>query len=442
MIKSTIHLQSWLPLGLVLVLLVNQIFAPSPAINFILVLIVALLLVSYIWVRGLAGGVSVTRKRRYGWAQVGDVLQERWTMHNDSWFPVLWAEVREYSNLAGYDASRAVGLGARASHQWISKGVCQMRGIFTLGPLKVTMGDPFGLFRVELHDGHTDTFVVYPGVAALPLLVQPRGVVQGSGRVAMRSLDFTTNAASVRHYAPGDALKRIHWRSTARRSMPGQENLFVKEFDLEPTGDLWIILDMDRRVHAGQGPESTQEYAVTLAASLANQMLRANRAVGLATHNGGPMLIAPQKGHEQLWELLQVLANVYAVAETSITDLLRLCMPVLSRNITVVVITPSSDGAWLHQVATLMAHGVHPSALLLDAQSFGGANGLGGMHGALADLGVESHVIGKGFRFDHINQGEGQEPEFRVLGTGRVVVVKPGQSAAWEPVGTFEREIK
>ncbi len=405
---------------------------------FILIVLMALLLVAFVWARGLARGVSIMRKRRYGWAQVGDVIQERWTMHNDSFIPVLWAEVREFSNLVGYDASRAIGLGGRSSHAWSSRGVCQLRGIFTLGPLRVTMGDPFGLFRVELFDDHTDTFVVYPAVSDLPQMVQPRGFAHGVGRHSLRSLDITTNASSIRNYAPGDALKRIHWRTSARRSMPEQESLFVKEFDLEPIGDAWIILDMDHSVHAGEGPESTQEYAVALAASLANQMLRANRAVGLATHNGGPVLIPPQKGHQQLWELLQVLAGVYAEADMSIAELLRLCLPAVGRNITVVVITPSSDGAWLHELATLMGHGVHTSAVLLDAASFGGQNGSEGIHGALADLGVEAYVIDKSFRFVPTVKKGRQDPEYKVLGTGRVIRVNPTEEAEWVPVGLSE----
>jgi uncharacterized protein (DUF58 family) len=438
MLKSKIHIQSWLPAILVAGLLLFQVFSPARPIMFILVVLVGLLVICYLWVRALGRGVSVVRKRRYGWAQVGDVLQERWVMHNDSRVPVLWAEIREFSNLVGYDASRAVGLGARSSHAWSAQGVCQMRGIFTLGPLVVTMGDPFGFFRVELRDESTDTFVVYPMVAPLPQLVQPRGMAQGNSRTSVRSQNVTTNVSSIRDYAPGDALKRIHWRSTARRSLPGQESLYVKEFDLEPAGDVWIILDMDRNVHAGQGARSTQEYAVNLAASLANQMLRANRAVGLATYNDGPILISPQKGHQHLWELLQVLAGVYAVATLSLSDLLRLCQPALNRNITVAVITPSSDAAWLHDLATLMAHGVHTSALLLDAASFGGTNGMEGMHGALADLGVESHIITSQFRFRPIAHREMQEPEFRVLGSGRVVPAQPREEAEWVPVGVPE----
>jgi hypothetical protein len=120
------------------------------------------------------------------------------------------------------------------------------------------------------------------------------------------------------------------------------------------------------------------------------------------------------------------------------SELLRLCMPAVSRNITVVVITPSSDGAWLHEMATLMAHGVHTSAVLLDAASFGGQDGTRQMHGALADLGVQSYIIDNRFSFAPTIKKERQEPEYRVLGTGRVVVVNPGEDAEWVPVGLAE----
>ena len=55
----------------------------------------------------------------------------------------------------------------------------------------------------------------------------------------------------------------------------------VKEYDREPSGDLWICLDMDAAVQVGEGEESTEEYGVILAASSAAEWLRANRAVGL-----------------------------------------------------------------------------------------------------------------------------------------------------------------
>lgn len=441
MIDIEIKLTSRMPVVAAAVLLILQVFSPSPPVMFASIIIVGVLGVSYLWARQLVGGISLQRQRRYGWAQVGDIIEERFIMHNDGWVPVLWAEVRDFSDLPGYSASRAVGLPARSSTRWTTAGTCERRGVYTLGPIEVTMGDPFGLFDVMLHHNYSETFVVYPPIAALPPLVEPRGMARGAARANIRSLDLTTNASSVRHYVPGDALNRIHWRTTARRSTPGQEEIFVKEFDLEPSGDLWIILDLDASVHAGEDLESTEEYAVILAASLADQMLRANHAVGLITYNDDePVIIPPQKGHQQLWELLRVLAGAHATAQVSLNELLGLFEPVMGRGMSAALLTPSSSPEWIKGLSTLLRRGIHPTGLLLDASTFGGDGDMRGVVGALADLGVVAHIIGQGFRFEHLTQRRQQRPTYRTLGTGRVIVVSPGEEAEWTSLGQGQGE--
>lgn len=437
MVKISIRLTSRIPLVVAGVLLFLQVFSPRPAIMVALLVILGVLGMSYMWARQMAGGVTIQRQRRYGWAQVGDLIEERFILHNDSWFPILWAEVRDHSDLPGYNASRAVGMGAKNTLRWTTAGTAERRGIYRLGPLDVLMGDPFGLFHVTLHHNYSETFVVYPPIAALPRLLEPRGLARGAARTNVRSLDLTTNAASVRPYVPGDALNRIHWRSTARRSMPEQEELFVKEFDLEPSGDLWVILDMEARAHAGEGLESTEEYAVVLAASLAHQMLRDNHAVGLISHDREPLVIRPAKGHQQLWEVLRALAGLHAVAEISLGQVLDLVEPIMGRGMSAALITPSTDPEWLRGLTNLLRRGIHPTALLLDASTFGGDGNTKGIVSFLADLGVSAQVVGQGFHFEKITQPSQQRPVYKVLGTGRVVVMHQGDEAStrWVPVG-------
>jgi len=440
MVERSVRATSRLPLIVAVVLLILQIFSPSKPIKFLLIVDVGMLGVSYVWAQELAKGVSLQRKRRYGWAQVGDILEERWIMHNDAWVPALWVEIVDHGNLKGYSANRAIGLGAHTSLNWTTRGKCETRGVYSLGPVNIRMGDPFGLFEVHISYPHRDTFVVYPAIADVPRLVEPFGIARGAAHANVRSLDFTTNASSVRQYVPGDALKRIHWKTTARRSIEGQEEFFVKEFDLEPSGDLWLVLDMDASVHAGQGKESTEEYAVTLSASLANQLLRDNHAVGLISYDTEPVVIPPQKGHEQLWEILKALAGIHAIATVSLAELLQLFEPALRGRISVALITPSTDPAWVRGVTDLLRDGVHPTGILLDARTFGGDGNVEAIRGILADLGVVAHVLGKGFELRQIGARRRQEPEYKVLGTGRVVVVSPVEPAEWVPVGIGEED--
>lgn len=474
MVKITLRLTSRIPLVALVVLLILQIFSPAPAIQFVLITIVGVLAVSYLWARLLSRGISIRRQRRYGWAQVGDIIEERFILHNDSWVPAIWAEVRDFSDLPGYHAGRAVGIGSQSTARWTTEGVCEKRGIYTLGPLEVVLGDPFGLFQVRLTHDYCDTFVVYPPVASLPQLLEPHGLARGAARTNVRSLDVTTNASSVRNWVPGDALNRIHWRTTAHRSTAEQENIYVKEYDLEPSGDLWIIVDLAAQVHVGEDAESTEEYAVILAASLANQMLRANHAVGMFLYCDEPIVIRPARGPQQLWELLRELAGAHAVCRASFGQVLEQVDPLMGRGISATLITPSADPEWIRGLTALLRRGIHCTALLLDADSFDGRgpaqaneqrpptgqisasgpaqvrghiargaprNGnMQGVLGALADLGVSGHIIRKGFHFELLTQRRQQRPEYKVLGTGRVIVSKTGaqEEAEWVPVGHGE----
>jgi uncharacterized protein (DUF58 family) len=294
------------------------------------------------------------------------------------------------------------------------------------------VGDPLGLFQVTLDHPETQSILVYPPIVHLPTLQLPRGAATGTGRTSQRALEMTTNAAGVRSYAPGDSLSRIHWRTTARMN-----DFMVKTFDLEPSGDLWIVLDLDGAVQAGEDDESTEEYGVVLAASLSSHTLRENRAVGLVAYGTTspatsepeplPILVMPQKGAAHQWRILHALATVRAGGNWPLERVLAEMNQNLGRGTTLAVITPSCDPGWIAGLLTPMRRGVTPTVVLLDPVSFGGEGNVEAVTGLLADLGISSHIISKGMPFrpvmEHKRIGR---PEFKVLkGTGRVIAVEP-----------------
>lgn len=409
--------------------LLFQLMSPARVWLYLWVTLTGLIVIAYLWAREMAGKVTVTRRRRYGWAQVGDLLEERFVLINQSVLPTLWAEIQDQSTLPGYNARRVAAADAGGRNRWTIEGVCRQRGVFTLGPWSVSMGDPFGFFEVTIDHPQTEGFVVYPAVSHLPWLDLPRGTAVGSAPAGSRALELTTNAASVRPYAPGDPLRRIHWLSSVRH-----DALFVKEFDLEPSGDLWVILDLEASVQAGHGERSTEEYGVILAASLANAMLLENRAVGLAAHGAEEVIVVPDKGRDQLWRLLRVLAIVSAQGQRPLNQVIEAVDSSLGRGLTVVVITPSCDPRWPASLLPLMRRGIAVMTVLLDPESFGRQGGIEAtepiaspceaMGRLLADLGVSSHRVDASYHFQPLYRRRRQgRPTYRVGVMGRLIPV-------------------
>jgi uncharacterized protein (DUF58 family) len=410
-----------------------QLVTPNRAWSFLLLGLGGTLGLSYLWARQMAVSLFLTREQYYGWVHVGDLLEERFSVRNDSFLPAIWVEIDDQSDLPGYSARSVRSADGHQTIKWHTEGVCRQRGLFTLGPWQAHVSDPLGLFRVTFDFPETRTILVYPPIVHLPTLRLPRGAAVGAGRTSRRALEVTTNAAGVRAYVPGDSINRIHWRSTARL-----ESLMVKTFDLEPSGDLWIVLDLDAAVQAGQAEESTEEYGVILAASLSNRTLRQNRAVGLVAYGTTaavadqdpeplPTIVLPQKGTAHQWRILQALATVHAGGNWPLERVLTEMDRNLGRGTTLAVITPSCDPAWVASLLPPMRRGVTPTAVLLDPTSFGGQGNVDALTGLLADFGVSSHRIVKGMPFtpvvEHKRIGR---PEYKVLpGTGRVIVVEP-----------------
>jgi uncharacterized protein (DUF58 family) len=430
--RSTVQFRNGWVLGLIAAVLLLQFIVPNRAWIAVLCGMGGAIGLGYLWSRQLAEKVRLTRQQYYGWIHVGDVLEERFELHNDSILTALWVEIDDQSDLPGYTARTVRSAAGQQSIQWRSQGICRQRGLFTLGPCQVRLSDPFGFFRITLTYPETQSILIYPPVVHLPALRLPRGEATGAGRTSRRALDVTTNAASIRQYIPGDSLNRVHWRSTARR-----DSLMVKTFDLEPSGDLWIVLDLDASVQAGEGEESTEEYGIILASSLANQTLHQNRAVGLvaygtmeprdgASPEPRPTIVLPQKGGAQQWRILEALATVHAGGKWPLERVLSEMDRNLGRGTILALITPSCHADWVAGLLPPMRRGVTPTVLLLDPVSFGGEGNVAALMGLLADLGISSHRIERGTPFQPIVEHKRTgPPEFRVLpGFGRVVMVE------------------
>ena len=352
-------------IALATVLVVAAFSTGADFLFFLLYLAILVIGGSYILTRyglsDLEAGFTLDRVQ----AQVGDVLHATYTVRNLSRLPKLWLEVVNPSALPVPLPGRALALEPRAQRSWAARVPLVRRGHFRVDPMSIRTGDPFGFFEASATVGNGATVVVYPKIEILPRWRLPAAYMEGTRARPERALQTTPLVTSIRPYAPGDSFNRIHWKSTAR-----QLELQVKEFDLEQTADLWLFLDLDRSVHAGAGDESTVEYGVRAAASIAARALLENRTVGFTASGKRLALLTPDRGARQQQKIMQLLAGVEADGSDPFVEVLVHGLPRMRRGMTAAVITPSLDHAWIRPLAALRSRGVAPVICLLDAPAF------------------------------------------------------------------------
>jgi uncharacterized protein (DUF58 family) len=352
-------------LGTVLV-----VAAFSTGINFLffLVYLLAALFIGSWWyarrgLRGVRAGYHVLNPR----AQVGEVLQAVYRVDNETRWTKPWVELWNESNLPASLPGRVIGVIPEGSRQWLAKVTLLRRGSYRLGPLKVRTGDPFGLFTTEMTVGQPTSVVVFPKVVSIPNWRLPASPVDGSTPTRRRFEASSPLITGIRPYNHGDAINRIHWLSSVRHG-----ELQVKEFDLEQTADLWLLLDLERAAHAGVGDGASVETAVTAAASIAIQTLSANRAVGLTASARRIHILNPDRGQRVEQKILHLLANVQADGAHPLAEVVLATMPQLRRGMTLCLVTGSTDREWIRALATLRRRGVGVLVVLLERASFVG----------------------------------------------------------------------
>jgi uncharacterized protein (DUF58 family) len=417
------------PLGLLALALVCYLAAQGTSIRLffhLFYLLLALLVGAYGWAWLNLRGLRVERETYTLRSQVGETARERITVRNTWPIPRLWVELLDHSDMPDHGLGFVTYLPAHDRRRWVIRTPCTIRGKFTLGPVTLASGDPFGIFRIERTINQTSEVLVYPQTTPLPGFNLPSAELQGGQETRTRTHYVTPNVANIREYQPGDSLNRIHWRSSARA-----EKLMVKEFELDPTAEVYLVIDMQERVQqrlitaampSSQAEqrqiESTEEYIVQAAAAITRHLLDQNRPVGLVAWGQQRELIPAERESRQLYKILEALAILRAYGAQTLTEVLTAESARFGRNSTLVIITPALDERWVIGLQQLLYRGVRAMVVLVDPQSFGGWKDTLTIQARLAELHVPTYVYKQGANLADL-LGNPANPT-RSVGPGRV----------------------
>lgn len=371
----------------------------------------ALMLISaWIWTRWVAVAVKLDRTSRESRANVGDVFEESYKVQNSSALPAPWIEIANQTTIPFAAGSRLLTLVmGRQKRSYTARTWLTRRGSFRLGPTRITTGDPFGLFTHSKLIAPQETLIVFPMIHEIQKFPSPPGLLPGGQVIRRKSQDITPHAAGIREYVPGDAVKRIHWPTSIRRS-----KLMVKEFEQDPQAEIWIYLDSQKIVHYQRPhqqediplhtmlftkrpklslPPSTLEYSISIAASLAHYFIGQRRAIGYASAGQTLTELPAERSERQEAKILETLAFVEANGSLSIAALVAAQASQLPKRSSIILITPTVRPDLLQAVDDLTMRYLSPIVVLLDAQTFGGPIGTDKLVNSLRERRVPVSVI-------------------------------------------------
>ncbi len=214
-----------------------------------------------------------------------------------------------------------------------------IRGHYPMGPLTVRARDPFGLYLYEV-TLDPDILAVLPRPERIRgTELRPRHVGPWPGTIPSRTSGHGTEFYSLRGYTPGDDMKRINWKASARAN-----RLIVNEMEAERVTDVMLVLDTEVS-HTEASELDLFERSVGGATSMASLLLRQGNRVGLILQGSERGIVPPGFGKRQEKRIIYMLASAKpgkAVIPTSyvVTLLARLMLPAKAQ---IAIISPLLD---------------------------------------------------------------------------------------------------
>ena len=183
------------------------------------------------------------------------------------------------------------------------------RGYYELGQLEIRARETFGLFEQRLRlDGPAPSELFFaPRIIRLvnPIPIRPRQTKVFAGYIPARVGGSGADFYGVRGYQPGDSLRHLNWRATARHS----ETFFTNEFEQERVADVGLILDARRRSLQRAGSNALFDFSLQATAALADAFLTAGNRVSLLVYGSFLDWTLPGYGKLQRERILLALAR-------------------------------------------------------------------------------------------------------------------------------------
>ncbi len=325
------------------------------------------------WQRSSLSEVLYRRRFHYIRAFPGEHFPLKLEIENNKLLPLTWLRVEDpWSEMVAPEGegilapSHILGEGFLTnvfSLRWYQRTNrnymlhFRKRGVYKVGPARLSSGDLFGLFDTQEELGPAEHLTIFPKMIPLKRIVLPPEDPFGEQKSRRHLYEDPNRPIGVREYQPEDSFRRMHWPATART---GQ--LQVKVY--QPISAQVMMLCMNvstfERYWEGVNPE-LMEYMLSVAATLLAYGLEDGYRVGMIsngclTNSDQPFRIPPGRSPQQLAHLLQALAGVTSVVFVPFDRYLLREVPRIPYGATLLILTSVIYPALIETLMRIKKH--------------------------------------------------------------------------------------
>lgn len=229
---------------------------------------------------------------------------------------------------------------------------CDRWGSVELGDIRVRARGRIGMLAWERRIARPHRLQIYPRPELLQNLVAPLDTQLATGDLVARVRADGLEFADTREFVPGDRLRSVNWRASARRG-----ELIVNERHPDRNADVVLFLDSFAEARSGDEGDGTLERAVRAAATLAGRYLARRDRVGLVTFGGILRWLEPGGGMVQRYRLIDALLETGVEFSYAWKDVNIIPARTLPPKALVIAVTPLLDERSIAALFDLRARG-------------------------------------------------------------------------------------
>ncbi|UCC52234.1 MAG: DUF58 domain-containing protein [Anaerolineaceae bacterium] len=323
---------------------------------------------------------------------LGETVTIRLRWQNLGRLPLPWVEFTESIPPAlriGETLQQVITLGGKQKREFAYQVQAGRRGYYCLGPLRLTVGDLFGLVSGKSGFLDADYLTIYPQIISLTNLGLPSRLPFGTIASRQRLFEDPARPMGVRDYQSGDSQRYINWKVSAHT-----DHLLVKRFQPAISLETAILLNLHKNNYEQRDWRFHTEWAIVTAASLAAHLIDQRQPAGLISNgidplqsssNGDepsfhedsgrllqqksmdgssinlmPPAIAPRNGRDHLMKILERLARIESDQTVPFDEWAASACLNLSWGVTILAITARGDEATCQTLHRLVRAGYNP----------------------------------------------------------------------------------